>query len=195
MSATATACYRAALAAARAGDLSQAASLADCALAIQPDHTNARRLLGLCLYQMGDPASAVPLLANPEPDGTKLVSAESEGTEPADAVRREAGEMRETLARDADKTRETLARAAALNRQGKWRKALRTTQPLRPTARILNIQGCLYAAAKRYPAASTCFARALAADTGNPDAARYLRAISERLPHKPTLWSLLRGIH
>jgi tetratricopeptide (TPR) repeat protein len=52
--------------------------------------------------------------------------------------------------------------------QKKWRAAEKAARVLpRQSVRILNIRGCLLAAAKRYAASSECFAKALRMDRGN----------------------------
>jgi tetratricopeptide (TPR) repeat protein len=59
--------------------------------------------------------------------------------------------------------------------QKKWKAAAAAAKNLpRQTVRLLNIQACLWALAKRYTLAADCFARALAKDRGNPLAAEAL---------------------
>jgi tetratricopeptide (TPR) repeat protein len=159
-------CYRAALAYARAGDLSAAARCARAALGADAQDTLARRLLGLCLYESGDLAAALPYLEN---------------TELGDAARRELSG-----------TREAFSLAAGHMRRGKWRKALRGLASLRASARVQNARGCLYALARRYAQAEGCFARALTADKGNGNAARCLGALPPR-PARGPLSFLLGG--
>jgi tetratricopeptide (TPR) repeat protein len=52
--------------------------------------------------------------------------------------------------------------------QKKWKAAALTAKEVsHQSVRLLNIQGCLWALAKRYTRAADCFARALAKDHGN----------------------------
>jgi tetratricopeptide (TPR) repeat protein len=59
-------------------------------------------------------------------------------------------------------------RVRALVAQKKWRKAEQAVRAIsRQSARVLNIRGCLLAAAKRYAQAADCFAAALSKDRCN----------------------------
>jgi tetratricopeptide (TPR) repeat protein len=56
--------------------------------------------------------------------------------------------------------------------QKKWRAAEKAAQAVpRRSVRVLNIRGCLLAAAKRYAQAADCFAKALTMDRCNALAA------------------------
>jgi tetratricopeptide (TPR) repeat protein len=69
-------------------------------------------------------------------------------------------------------------------KQKKWKAAARTARGLpRQSVRLLNIQGCLWALAKRYAPAEYCFARALAKDRGNRLAAEALAELG-----RPRFW-------
>jgi hypothetical protein len=74
-----------------------------------------------------------------------------------------------------------LERIALLAGQKKWKAAARAARNLpRQTVRLLNIQGCLWALAKRYAPAADCFAGALAKDRGNKLAAEALAELGRR---------------
>jgi tetratricopeptide (TPR) repeat protein len=138
-------CYLLALSAAERGDLSAAARLAACALSLDEDETrdNARRLLGLCLYELGDLETAASLLAAC-PDL-------------ADAAR-EACAL----------TRAGLDEAERFTRRGKWRAALKAADRIpHQSARLLNIRGCILAGAGRYARAGRLFAEAMEKDAGS----------------------------
>ena len=65
--------------------------------------------------------------------------------------------------------------------QKKWKAAALAARGVsRQTVRLLNIQGCLWALAKRYDLAADCFARALEKDRGNTLAAEALASLGRR---------------
>jgi tetratricopeptide (TPR) repeat protein len=135
--------YRLALVAARRRDLSAAALYARYALALNADHEGAAKLLALCLDDLGEAGGGYALSGY--------------------AV----GEYASGNAADG------LAKVRELAGQKKWRAAEKAAQALpRRSVRILNIRGCLLAAAKRYAQAAECFAEALAMDRGNTLAAK-----------------------
>jgi hypothetical protein len=70
---------------------------------------------------------------------------------------------------------------AALAGQKKWQAAATAAKAIpRQDARLLNIQGCLWALAKRYARAADCFAASLAKDRGNRLAADALAEIGRQ---------------
>jgi tetratricopeptide (TPR) repeat protein len=83
---------------------------------------------------------------------------------------------------EADEAREAaLERIGFLARQKKWKAAAAAAGRVSPqTLRLLNIQGCLWALAKRYAPAADCFARALAKDRGNTLAVEALACLGRR---------------
>jgi hypothetical protein len=65
--------------------------------------------------------------------------------------------------------------------QRKWKAAaLAAKRVSRQSARLLNIQGCLWALAKQHGAAADCFSKALAKDRGNILAAEALAVLDRR---------------
>jgi hypothetical protein len=65
--------------------------------------------------------------------------------------------------------------------QKKWKAAaLLAKSAAHQSVRVLNIQGCLWALAKRYGPAADCFAKALAKDRGNVLAAQALAELGRR---------------
>jgi hypothetical protein len=89
---------------------------------------------------------------------------------------------RHELGEDPGEDREAgFERLGLLVKQRKWRAAAKAAAGLpRQSARLLNIQGCLWALAKRRAAAAACFARALAKDRGNRLAAEALAELGRR---------------
>jgi hypothetical protein len=74
-----------------------------------------------------------------------------------------------------------LKKALALTRQKKWAAAARETRKIpHPSVRLLNMQGCLWALAKRGAPAADCFARALEKDRGNLLAREALACLGRR---------------
>jgi hypothetical protein len=69
----------------------------------------------------------------------------------------------------------------SLVRQKKWKAAAEEAKKLpRQSVWLLNVQGCLWALAKRYDSAAGCFAGALARDRGNRLAADALAELGRR---------------
>jgi hypothetical protein len=65
--------------------------------------------------------------------------------------------------------------------QKKWKAAALAARGVsRQTVRLLNIQGCLWALAKRYDLGADCFSGALAKDRGNTLAAEALASLGRR---------------
>jgi tetratricopeptide (TPR) repeat protein len=80
-----------------------------------------------------------------------------------------------------DAEEQALERLLSLVRQKKWKAAAEEAKRLPcQNAWLLNIQGCLWALAKRYVSALDCFAGALAKDRGNLLAANALVELSRR---------------
>jgi hypothetical protein len=124
---------------------------------------NARRLLGLCLYELGDTENAAGILA---------------------AFPDLAREAREACERE----RDGLAETGRLARLGKWRAALRTAEKIpHQSARLLNIRGCILAGAGRYAMAGRLFAMAAEKDAGGRAAREYL---AEAARQKQSLWRM-----
>ncbi|MDR2133530.1 MAG: hypothetical protein LBP27_00370 [Treponema sp.] len=78
-----------------------------------------------------------------------------------------------------------LNRIVLLAGKKKWKAAALAAQhgaqkAAHQNVRLLNIQGCLWALAKRYGPAADCFAKALAKDRGNTLAAEALAALGRR---------------
>jgi hypothetical protein len=74
-----------------------------------------------------------------------------------------------------------LERICLLAGQRKWKAAARAARGLSfQSVRLLNIEGCLWALAKRYGAAADCFARVLERDRGNTLAAEALACLGRR---------------
>ena len=138
--------YRMALFCARYNDLSRAVTLARNAICLDPDDERPRRLLGLCLYEMGymDGAEKALLIF---PELYRQVVDEHELT-------REAIEKIRILVA-AKKIRKAKTRARKIQNQ---------------SVRVLNIRGCLLAASKRYGKAAKIFTRALKKDSGDKTA-------------------------
>ena len=138
--------YRMALFNAKHNNLSRAAELAQNAICLNPDDGRPRRLLGLCLYEMGDmdgaekALSAFPELYEQVADEHKLARAEIEN-------------IRSLMAEK--KTRKAEARARKIRHK---------------SVRVLNIRACILAASKRYKKAARIFARALNKDNGDKTA-------------------------
>jgi hypothetical protein len=146
--------YRLGLAAAKRRDLSSALRYAELACLLK----------SLCQTAAPEQGFAVQ-------DG---VPQEDGGTEPDDASQL-AGICRYELGIDAE---DGLERVAALAGQKKWQAAAAAAKAVpRQSARLLNIQGCLWYLAKRYARAADCFASALAKDRGNRLAADALAEI------------------
>ena len=83
---------------------------------------------------------------------------------------------------EAGETREPeLERIGRLAAQKKWRAAALTARDVSgQSVRLLNIEGCLWALAKRYGSAADCFAKALAKDRGSPLAMEALAHLARR---------------
>jgi len=78
-------------------------------------------------------------------------------------------------------------RAAAEHK--KWREASRLAGAIEHrSVRVLNIQGCIFACAKRYKPAARAFSQALEKDRGNKAAAAFL---AEAAGHQDNFWRLI----
>ncbi|MDR3147321.1 MAG: hypothetical protein LBU00_02960 [Treponema sp.] len=73
-----------------------------------------------------------------------------------------------------------LKRIGLLAEQKKWKAAALAAKGAAQSVRLLTIQGCLWALAKRYGPAIDCFAQALARDHGNSFAAEALAELGRR---------------
>jgi hypothetical protein len=91
------------------------------------------------------------------------------------------------LGEDAGEAREEgLERVGLLAGQKRWKEAARAARDIpRQNVRLLNMQGCLWALAKRYARAADCFAGALARDQGNRLAAE---ALAELVRRRISFW-------
>lgn len=149
--------YRLALSAAKCGDLSGAARLAHCAVSLDGEQDKARRLLGICLLELGDTANAASILA-------------------------ECPELADKARETHERTKAGLGEVEQLVRRGKWRAALKAAGKIpHQSVRLLNIRGCILAGAKRYARAGRLFALAEEKDRGGCDAQVYLRATAIRI--------------
>ncbi|MDR1573889.1 MAG: hypothetical protein LBS24_06225 [Clostridiales Family XIII bacterium] len=143
--------YLLALSAAERSELSDAARLATRAVLLGNSRDDVLRLLGLCLYELGETESAADILAA-FPDL-------------ADGARETCASVRAGL----DETRR-------LARFGKWRAALKAAENIpHQSVRLLNIRGCILAGAKRYAGAGKLFALAAEKDPSGRAAPEYLR--------------------
>jgi tetratricopeptide (TPR) repeat protein len=89
-------------------------------------------------------------------------------------------ELGEGAGGEQDQALEGIARLAG---QKQWKKAANAARELPgQNTRLLNIQGCLWALAKRHARAMDCFAEALARDRGNRLAAEALAELGRRRP-------------
>jgi hypothetical protein len=73
-----------------------------------------------------------------------------------------------------------LSRIAQLVAEKKWKAAAVAAKGARQNVRLLAIQGCLWALAKRSGPAADCFAQALARDRGNALAAEALAELGRK---------------
>jgi tetratricopeptide (TPR) repeat protein len=155
--------YLLALSAAERGDLSGAARLSFCAFSLDEGQAKARRLLGLCLLELGNTEDAAKILAEfPDLAG---------GASEARAL-----------------TKAGLETVERLIRRGKWRAALKAAEKIpHQSVRLLNIRGCILAGAKRYAEAGRLFALAEEKDRGGVEASEYLRETAKRAK---SLWGL-----
>jgi tetratricopeptide (TPR) repeat protein len=118
-----------------------------------------RELSAACAY------AKFALLLNPEHGGAARLG---------EICRAELGESAGT-----QEAESPLDRIGLLAGQKKW-KAAALAAKSGASVRLLNIQGCLWALAKRYGPAADCFSKALAKDRGNALAAEALAEISRR---------------
>jgi len=148
--------YRLALNCACRHDLSSAVVFARRALILNAGLDDARRLLGICLFELGELDSASYALIGQD-------------------------ELRDAVHEQRALAACVLARASSLARQKKWRKADAHLRGLmHQSVRILTIRGCINASAKRYKAAASLFAQALEKDKGNRAAREYLAESAKR---------------
>ena len=163
MNAYSNAFYRMALISAKNCNMSGAIGYASYALYLDKQNNNARKLLGLCLYEAGELSGAAAVLVR-----TEWETAAS-------------GVLSET--------NEAFMRVLDLVRRRKWRKALRELDDCRPNARIWNIRGCIYMCAGKLADARTCFCNALCMDTGNRRTAGYLKELAAH-PSRRSIFSI-----
>jgi len=150
--------YRLALFCARKDDLSGAVKYAQRSLRLNADDASARKLLGLCLYELGELDGALSAF---------------EGS----------AEFSEEVRSELKRTGETLKRARELASGKKWRKADALLRgDVRQSVKILNIRGCVKAASGRRRAAAQLFALALEKDVGNHAVVEYLAQVSGAPP-------------
>jgi tetratricopeptide (TPR) repeat protein len=153
--------YLLALSAAERSDLSAAVRFAARAVSLGNARDNVRRLMGLCLYELGEMEKAADLLAA-FPDL-------------ADSARKVCAS-----------TRAGLGEVERFARRGRWRAALRAAENIpHQSVRVLKIRGCILAGAGRYAGASRLFASAWEKDGGDHAAAEYLR---ETARHATSFW-------
>ena len=170
--------YRLALSSAARRDLSGAARYARFAYLLDEGQINAAKLLGLCLYELGEPEYARYLSteAGPPPvSEAPMVSGDS----PASGDPPVSGEGQPPL-------KDALDQIRSLAGQKKWRKALLQAEKIpHQSVRVLLIQGCLYASAKHFGAASRVFVKALEKDCANPLA---LAGLAETVKRRKGSW-------
>jgi tetratricopeptide (TPR) repeat protein len=152
--------YRLALSAASRRDISGAARYAYRACLIGGAGGGAFRLLGLCLYELG------------EPEALRYFSSDS----PEQAAAR----------KEFNRMMVEWERIRVLVDRKKWRKAIRRAEqiPCR-NVRVLNLHGCLLACAGRYGEAARFFAEALEKDRGNRLASA---GLTEALNRRKKAW-------
>lgn len=148
--------YRLALSEAERGNLSAAVRLASCALSLEGVRDKARRLLGICLYELGETGLAAGLLA-------------------------ECPNLAEEARTAHNRTKAELDTVKELVRRGKLRAALRAAGNIpHQSVRVLNIRGCILAGAGRYVGAGRLFALAAEKDRGGQATAAYLGETARR---------------
>jgi len=131
-------------------DLTGAVACARRSMRINVENDKARRLLGLCLYELGELDAAAKVT-----EGLAGIS--------------------DIAVAERDSTGETLMRVRELVSRRKLRKAEASLRNIgHQSVRILNMRGCAKAAAGHYSAAARLFARALEKDIGNKDARNYI---------------------
>jgi len=146
--------FRLALKCAMQRDLSGAAACARRSMRINPENEKARRLLGICLYELGELDAAVKV---------------TEGL----------ADLQDTALAELSSTGETLIRVRELVDCRKWRKAEVLLRNIRhQSVRVLTMRGCAKAAAGHYRLAARLFARALEKDIGNQAARNYLMKVA-----------------
>ena len=139
-------------------DLSKAKAYARRALLINPENDQSRKLLSLCLYELG------------ELDGAAEAELKGFAGLPPEAL------SQNTCANDA------LGRARELVDQKKWRKAEALLCGIKhQSVRVLVMRGCIKASVKQYKPAVALFARALEKDNGNRAALAYLLEAASRM--------------
>ena len=171
--------YSLALYYAKRRNLSSAVIYSRRSLMLDPDIEKARRLLGLCLFELGafDGAAAAYMgsAGQQTEQAAEQIEQTAEQTEQA-AEQTEQAALLRTVAEERMQLLGVLARVGELAARKKWRKAealLRACK--RQSVRVLLIRGCLKASAKHYKAAAKLFAAALNMDSGNRAAMAYLR--------------------
>jgi hypothetical protein len=148
--------YRSALAKAKCRDLSGAVRAAGLALLAHRDHDSARKLRGLCLYELGDYAGAAGMLSGfPELYGEAVST----------------GEL----------VAEAMNGVKELCGSGRWSDAESVAGRIpHQSVRTLQIRGVLCALAKRNRKAAEHFAGALEMDWGNSKTMSYMAEVSRR---------------
>jgi tetratricopeptide (TPR) repeat protein len=160
--------YRLALSAAAGRKLSSAVLYARYACLFDGEHQDAAKLLDLCRYELGELTDG-----ESADDGLDSQAAQAASTIPS--------LQNETAG---------LAEVHALVEKKKWRAAAKAARTIpHQSVRLLNIQGCLWVAAKDYAKAVDYFARALTKDQDNRLAAAGLTDLAQR-PKR--FWQILR---
>jgi tetratricopeptide (TPR) repeat protein len=156
--------YRLALSAAVRRDLSEAAVYARYACILDETHKNAAKLLGLCLYELG-------------------------ALDPARDILSEWPDLALAVGEAYSHTGNAIEQVRSLMERRKWRKAALAAGAVpHQSARLLNIQACLFAAAKRYKTAARLFAKALEKDRGSQLA---VAGLMETVSCRKWLWENL----
>jgi tetratricopeptide (TPR) repeat protein len=100
-------------------------------------------------------------------------------------------ELGESAGGEAEGLDDGLGSVRALAEKKQWRAAAKAAGAVpRQSVRVLNIQGCLWAAADCYAKAAGCFAKALAKDRDNQLAAAALADLAQR---PQGFWKILRA--
>lgn len=153
--------YRLALSCAQRRDLAAAVRYAQSALCFNAQNKRASRLLGLCLYELGEP---VPTTYKNLTKDKALIEASEEH----------------------ERTRAVMVIISDCTRSKRFLKAEAIARKIsHQSARILVIRGCLLASAGKYGKAAKLFSAALEKDRGNVLTSAFL---TEALKRRRYFW-------
>ncbi|MDR3191569.1 MAG: hypothetical protein LBT87_00720 [Treponema sp.] len=175
--------YRLGLAAAKRRDLGAALRYASFARILEPGHEGAERLAEICRHELGlcraspvEPQKIAGEAILYPPDS--LLTGGSREPDNRDLYGPGGAEIRN---RDGLPGEAIPERIGLLAGQKKWQAAAKAAKDVpHQSVRLLNIQGCLWALAKRYEQAADCFAKVLEKDRGNTLAPEALAEIGRR---------------